>query len=606
MKLETLIRAIAAVGSAVLLALAFPPISESKAAWLGLAPLMVVALTSRPRQAFLWGFVCGLLFWLTTLSWLVRLADTGTNLPLALLGWVLLSSYCALYMALFAMMIALLFGVAGGKREVGSGEWRVASGNRQEEEEEEEETGSGIGTFWAVKFLFGAPILWVGLEYVRSIFATGFPWNALGISQYENLPMIQSASWGGVYAVSAVTVVMNAAIALTAIRFIGLYRWKTVVPGTRFSLLMGLLVCSLFWMTGFRQLLKFQNETKGPEVRVVAIQPNVPQLKKWSESFARGVYDTLQRQTETAGSLSPHLIIWPETALPRVVNADIITALFVSELAMKGVPILVGSMEVVQEGGVDFTKPTTREEFLASMDDEPSASPMDLPASGVPVFCNSSFLYGIDGTVIDRYRKQHLVPFGEFLPLDKKIAWIARLAPLGWTCTPGERETVFKLSIKAEGQKDTSESTEVAFSSMICFEDAFAYIARGFVKKGARFLVNQTNDAWFDGSSAAVQHMSHCVFRCVENRVGAVRSANTGVTCFIDKSGAIDQASRTIIANDEAGMTEQRADALFVQGEDMPLTLYTRYGDWVLGIPCALLTAAALLFMVGRKKIRQD
>ena len=121
----------------------------------------------------------------------MRLSDTGTNLPLAVLGWVSLSAYCALYTGLFLLTVAYLFPLPP--------------------KEEEEAVGRSL---WAIRFILGAPVLWVGFEYLRSTLATGFPWNALGISQYENLPMIQIASWGGVYAVSASIVVMNAAVSL--------------------------------------------------------------------------------------------------------------------------------------------------------------------------------------------------------------------------------------------------------------------------------------------------------------------------------------------------------------------------------------------------------
>jgi apolipoprotein N-acyltransferase len=169
------------------------------------------------------------------------------------------------------------------------------------------------------------------------------------------------------------------------------------------------------------------------------------------------------------------------------------------------------------------------------------------------------------------------------------VPLLGRLAPLGFSCTPGATSTVFRLD----------EPAGAAFSSLICFEDTVAPLARRSVLNGARLLVNQTNDAWFDGTAAAVQHMSHGVFRCIENRVPAVRCANTGVTCFIDPLGRVARL-------------EQGADALYAQKSDqvvlppraMALTPYTRYGDLLLALPCAGLTG--LVFVLAALAVKRE
>jgi apolipoprotein N-acyltransferase len=118
------------------------------------------------------------------------------------------------------------------------------------------------------------------------------------------------------------------------------------------------------------------------------------------------------------------------------------------------------------------------------------------------------------------------------------------------------------------------------------------------VKNGARLLVNQTNDAWFDGSWAAGQHMSHAVFRCVENRVPMVRAANTGVSCGIRLSGRFQMLADPDAGHAFAGFAVYD---LPVPGEDMPLTWYTRFGDFLLALPCAVATLALLLAEGGSR-----
>ena len=118
--------------------------------------------------------------------------------------------------------------------------------------------------------------------------------------------------------------------------------------------------------------------------------------------------------------------------------------------------------------------------------------------------------------------------WGEYVPFEDAFPFLWALTPNEASFTPGSKAGVFELAQPA-----------IEFSVLICFEDTLPYLSRRAVKEGARLLVNQTNDAWFERSWASRQHMAHCVFRCIENRVPAVRCANNGVSCFIDSNGTI-------------------------------------------------------------------
>lgn len=530
-----------AVGFGLLLASAFPPMEERSAAWMALVPLLFIAGFSPPFKAFKWGWFGGMVFWLISLSWLLRLAQTGCCLSLAFLGWALLSCYCALYTGAFTMVASSLL-------------------------EDRASLVRNVGHIAAI------PLIWVGFEYLRSVLFTGFPWNALGISQYRNLPVIQIAEWGGVYAVSAVVATMNAALALTAFRFVDVCL-KRRPAMMRADLLIGLLVLTLCWSRGLGTVQRLrQGRNEAREIRVAAIQPGIPQLKKYSEEFGSEIYRRLSRLTEMALVGRPDLVIWPETAVPAILSEDSPEpGLFVGELAMSGAPILAGVIEA------------------------------DVAEDGERYY-NSSFLFGAEGAVIGKYRKRHLVPFGEYLPFDKKIGIVKNLAPLGYSCTPGATSAVFRLPLPC-GARNISEpdrlepEDRVFFSTLICFEDIFAALARRSVLNGAEFLVNQTNDAWFDGSSAAVQHVSHCVFRCVENRVPAARSANTGVTCFIDVTGEIyDAGADQGEGESETEISRFETSSLFVRKTGAGRTFYTKHGDVPFALPCGV--ASAFLFVV--------
>ncbi|MFC1498102.1 apolipoprotein N-acyltransferase [Verrucomicrobiota bacterium] len=560
-------RFIAAVMSGGLLASAFPPIESSEAAWVAFIPILLIAKFSNPVSSFRWGFFSGLIFWLTTLSWLFCLSETWGPLAVVILSWIALSSYCALYTGAFAMVVS---------RALRNGESEIPqSGTSPQPAPPRRGPKSEIVR--NLGFLAIVPLLWVGFEYLRSNLFSGFPWNALGISQYRSISIIQVAEWGGVYAVSALLMFMNTALSLTVFRIVDFYKNRRRTR-LHVELIIGCLVCILCWQHGKKTVKRLWQENTGRrKVRIAAIQPNIPQYKKWREEIIPEIYCELKKQTELALVSQPQMVVWPETAVPDSVTTDSDSLSLVKELAHEGAPILVGAMEVEW---------LTIDRFLCY---------------------NSSFLFNTDGEIAGCYRKRHLVPFGEYLPLDKKITLLQKLAPLQFTCTPGKRATVFRLEKPGKStillrQEATEDKSTILFSVLICFEDIMAYLARDYVRNGARLLINQTNDAWFDGSSAAVQHMSHCVFRCVENRVGAVRCANTGVTCFIDRTGLIDGITRGMLAKKETHLANYRTGDVSIAADNMPLTFYTKFGDLPFALPCGIMSGLIFVFMIVRLK----
>jgi apolipoprotein N-acyltransferase len=227
--------------------------------------------------------------------------------------------------------------------------------------------------------------------------------------------------------------------------------------------------------------------------------------------------------------------------------------------------------------------------------------PADLPADWRKncLYCNSAFLFTPGTNTVQVYRKKHLVPFGEYLPFDKTFTVLQRWAPIGFSCSPGREMTVFELGAGEAGAR----GEPMRFSVLICFEDVFPYLAREAVQAGARFLVNQTNDAWFDGSHAHVQHMSHCVFRCVENRVPAVRCANSGVSCFIDTIGYIEDEEVLERTGWGLGLQGFKVSRLRVPPGDKGPTFYARHGDLPFAAPCGWLAGALFLLVVVKEKL---
>ena len=521
--------------SGLLLVLAFPPFESAQLAWVALIPLLLALLhqwNGGLAVAFRLGFVTGLVFWLATMSWMLRLFETSpAPLPLIVVGWGLLAAYCALYLGAFAMTVV----------------WAARK--------------IGVGKLWQNLLLtLLIPVFWAGGEIVRSYFLTGFPWDLLAISQFRSVALIQSAQWVGVAGVSAILMLVNAGLAFTVTRYLP-PREKGYRP--HLELFVALLTLALCFRSGLVLVRQYQAPAED-SLEVAAVQPAIPQVKKWSQEQIDLIHSSFRRLTTRAVAAGPRpsLVIWPETATPYCVTEEGESKELVEELSRLGVPLLVGSMDIV-------------------------------PGGREPLCFNGSFLVETNGSLGVSYYKQHLVPFGEYIPLSGVIPPLAALAPMGWNCTAGTAATVFRVG-----------EPGAAFSCLICFEDIMAGLSRAFVKAGARLLVNQTNDAWFDRSAGPVQHLSHCVFRCVENRIPAVRVGNSGISCLILPTGQVVDAT-------ENGWSRPPTEEVLrwqvpLSGAAFEMTPYTRYGDWLFGIPCAFIALVALGFALGSLRIKKS
>lgn len=404
----------------------------------------------------------------------------------------------------------------------------------------------GIGANIGLMFL--APLLWAGGEYVRCTFGTGFPWNPLGVSQYRDIVIIQLAALGGAYLVSALIVWMNVALATALMGYFARKgHWaRRTVP----ELLLGLLAISLCHAAGFRMANAVPAGER--QLRIALIQPNIPQDEKWDQAKIDLIYERLTELTQAVGHLGKlDLIVWPETALPDDLRYSEPSYNVVRSLATNGTPLLVGSMDTVY------------------------------PDQGEPLYLNSSMLVDTAGRYVMQYDKRHLVPFGEYVPLRKLFPFLKAMTPIQASFTGGTTSTVFRL-----------DGPDTAFSALICFEDSIAQLARESVRNGARLIINQTNDAWFDPLAGSRQHMAQCVFRCVENRVPAVRCANTGISCHIDAAGRIQPSADAAIAN--VRTSGFHTPVVTLAPVDLPLTFYTKHGDvFAVSALAALLLYAA-------------
>ena len=511
--------------SGLLLAFSFPGYGNSTLIFTALVPLMFAVQSASVKKAAWLGLLSGFVFFMVSMSWLQNLTGMVEGLGLkisALLGYSVLSLYCALYFIPFAITVAL-----------GTKQW---AGNNIRKN---------------IRFMFALTMVWVGAEYLRGILFTGFPWNPLGVSQYANPSIIQIAEWGGVHIVSAYIVWMNAGLFITFRQYTHGTRTRKYRP--HYELMIGIVPVALSVAHGINILFNQRPSYEG--VNVALIQPNILQSEKWDSEKDQDIRDRLEELTSTASRLMGlDLIIWPETAVPDFVRTSRESYSLVKRMAAEGTPILVGSMDVRH-------------------------------TDAGRTYHNSSILFGTNGLEIATYNKQHLVPFGEYVPFPKLMG---RFTPVEVDFRGGTESTIIPLKGAA------------SFSTLICFEDIVAPLTVNATRAGARWLVNQSNDAWFDPSAQSEQHLAHAVFRCVENRIPMARCCNTGVTGTIDAYGKINRNLEIRTKGFSTAVISPRPVGL-------EKTFYTRHGNAFAKV--ALLAGATVLFVLrsnGRKRKKAE
>lgn len=385
-------------------------------------------------------------------------------------------------------------------------------------------------------FVPAAPAVWTALELVRTYVFSGFPWALLGYSQYSVLPVIQIADTTGVYGISFLVVLANAGLA----DFVENRNYRRIMAVV--------LLIMLVFGYGFWRL--HAPPGKGA-FTVSVIQGNIEQDKKWDSAYQAQTIDIYKKLTQDALRQDPDLVVWPETATPFYFSGDNpedrrLAADLVKFVKATGVPLLFGS-------------PTYEVK-----------KPRQL------VLYNSAFLLVPDGTTAAEYRKLHLVPFGEYVPLKRLLFFVEKMVQTIGDFASGTGYTIMKI-------RDGS-AHDTAVSTVICYEIIFPDLVRKFVDSGAAVITTITNDAWFGKTAAPYQHFSMAVFRAVENRVPVARAANTGISGFIDSRGHV-LAFTDIFT--QAHLTRTLTPRT-------TKTLYTRYGD-VFSYLCVLFSLFALI-----------
>lgn len=385
--------------------------------------------------------------------------------------------------------------------------------------------------------IFAFAIAWTATEWVRGHAFTGFPWNLIGYAWSGGFPaailMLQNVAWVGIYGLSFLTVLAASLPAL-----FGTPSLTPISPGRRLApAIAAALLVLVPAAAGAIRLETMPTRSTGLWLRIV--QPSVAQNLKWDPRAAERNFQLLLNLSTGPAAHPLAAVVWPEAAIPFLLERDAPRRREIGAVASGRNYVITGALRAV-----------------------PPLGPI------VQVFNSIEVLNGA-GEIVARYDKEHLVPFGEYVPFRDSL--------------PLKKITAGNVDISAGPGPQTIEVPGLpAFAPLICYEVIFPGAVVNEHDRPA-WMLNVTNDAWYGRSSGPYQHFAIARTRAVEEGLPLIRAANNGV------SGVVDPGGRVLA----------RVDLDSIGYADLPLPLpraggmtpYARWGDWIL---LALLLFGAL------------
>jgi apolipoprotein N-acyltransferase len=362
---------------------------------------------------------------------------------------------------------------------------------------------AGLALFWGVG-VAAAQLLWsedwrrilalaAGLgaaEWLRGHVLTGFPWNSLGYALTAGEVLMQSAALIGLYGLNVVAVIIFAGPAALSPASPSRGR-DLALPGFAFAAVAAL---------GLYGISRLSSSDAGfvPDTIIRIVQPALDQLQKWEPANKELVLQTYLDLSAPPGSPLPPgtVLVWPESAFPFALRDDPATLSAIADLLPDGTALVTGAYRV------------------------------ERPEPGEQLFFNSIYVIGADGTIQSAYDKVHLVPFGEYLPMQRLLDRLGLRQLVRSGFSPGPRRRSLEIGFAPP------------FGPLICYEIIFP---NDVLPEGPRpaFLLNVTNDGWFGRTIGPHQHFHQARVRSVEEGLPLVRAANTGISAVIDAYGRV-------------------------------------------------------------------
>lgn len=393
---------------------------------------------------------------------------------------------------------------------------------------------------------------WAVLEYAQSLTWMGVPWARLALSQTAFPASIQTASLFGSLFISLIIALVNGLFAVSVKYFVS--EGNKPQTALRFAAL-ALAVVLLNLGYGFTAI-GLHDETNRGGVNVTVVQGNIASGDKWADNSNMNsimVYEELTLKADTEEHAD--IVVWPETVLTTYA---------------KDSPMYRNRL-------VKLAKDTGSVIFVGALDETENSE-------GVSHEYNAVIAFFPDGKIEEgSYKKQHLVPFGEYMPmrsvLETLLPFMTELNMLEDDLSAGTDSAILDTAYGKVGR-------------LICFDSIYPDLARQSVCDGAEYILLSTNDSWYRDSASAYQHNAHAVLRAVENRRYIARAASTGISTVITSEGKISE--------ELAPLTQGYITASVFRTTER--TLYSYVGD-IIVIPCAALLAFLIIGdLVSRRK----
>lgn len=345
--------------------------------------------------------------------------------------------------------------------------------------------------------LFGS-LAYGGFEVLCGRLFSGFPWLSLSTTFAFQPVYSQAASVFGAYGLSALAA-MAAFYAAAALQTNG--KKRALAAAISLIVLLALPTYGLLRLNAVR-------EEERPPLALIMVQGNIDQNVKWEPPFQKHTLDRYLALSKTAleqaasfpGRLTPSLVLWPETAMPFYFQLHHDYAAMLRDFAAQnGVYLAFGALGVER-------------------------------ATAPPSLRNRLYLISRAGITAGSYDKEHLVPFGEYIPFALDIPFLGELLQ-GFNFTPGSDSNPLLIEMQ--------DGPPTLLGALICYEAIFPELAQDRVATGAEILINISNDGWFRKSSAPFQHLAHAALRSVEQGRFLVRATNTGITAVFDSYGRL-------------------------------------------------------------------
>lgn len=597
------------------MALAFPPYDLGNLVWVGLLPLLCVLWNGRGGfwRGFCYAWLYGMGLYCVSFWWIHNVGYVF-RIPMPVFVGI---AFLPL-MTVYSCLVGLWGGLANTLLRPALAAGPDTTGLKPDRARSAWDQWATTDMLSTLRSALGCGAAWVCVEWLRANGTLGFSWNSMGMALYDGLSLVQWAEFVGTAALSFLPVAAGVILWGAARRT--WLQYRNTGRGCRPWDFYAMVVILFLMFAGGLALSKvysplvMMKRDDVMQLPVMAVQQNLDQVERIengaSQPWLYGVFlrstrqafSEVQQATMSKAMENPELaitqqlplwVVWPESAMGCPMHRNTATGELIRDpnttrrfFGQEGLPLV--RQQVREMGGKDFVLFTGVDEYLW----EPDGKYMR--PRGMH---NSMAIIPGDFDTITTHAKQHLMPFGEYLPFVEHMEWLGALyteltgTQVGEGIRPGKGDEPITVAIPGTGES-------VGVIPAVCYEDTVGRLLTKYARKGPQVIVNISNDGWFRDSCCGEQQARNAAFRCIELRRPMVRAANMGYTCAIAPNGAfIDLLQKA----DGSPHLPGHSYAVLPVDRKAGITLYALLGDWAVAV-CVVLVFFTALPAIFRKK----